>query len=213
MLINSRFYTLGILAAALVASTSTAMATQAGDWLVRARVINVAPATESGDLSTISGAQVDVEAEETVEVDFTYMMTRKLGLELILATTNHDIAGDGILKGTKIGSAGVLPPTLTLQYHFAPHASTRPYAGVGVNYTHFYDVESDLGGTNVELENSVGMSAQVGTDYSLTNGWFMNVDAKYIDMDTTATLTGAVNGSVDVDIDPWVLSMGIGKSF
>jgi outer membrane protein W len=32
-------------------------------------------------------------------------------------------------------------------------------------------------------------------------------------MSTTATLSGAVNGEVAVDIDPWILGVGVGKRF
>ena len=30
------------------------------------------------------------------------------------------------------------PPTVSLQYHFLPDAKFQPYAGFGVNYTHFF---------------------------------------------------------------------------
>jgi outer membrane protein len=154
-----------------------------------------------------------VGSASTIELDITYMMRRNLGLELILATTEHELSGTGAIDGVSIGTAGVLPPTLTLQYHFAPGNKARPYAGVGVNYTNFYDVESDLAGTDVELDQSVGLAAQAGLDIDMQRGWFFNMDAKYIDMSTTATLSGAVNGEVAVDIDPWILGVGVGKRF
>lgn len=37
-------------------------------------------------------------------------------------------------NGSQVGEAN-LPPTLGLQYHFAPQAISRPYTGMGVNDT------------------------------------------------------------------------------
>ena len=116
----------------------------------------------------------------------------------------------------------VLPPTLLAQYHFAPNATIRPYIGAGVNFTLFYDedatdgFETAAGGeSNVDLDESVGLAGQVGLDIG-SGDWFFNIDVKYIQMDTTATITtpGAL-GTVDVDVDinPWVLGIGFGKRF
>ena len=35
-------------------------------------------------------------------------------------------------------AAGVLPPTVTLQYHFTPEQKFSPYVGAGLNYSFFY---------------------------------------------------------------------------
>ncbi|MEO0700040.1 MAG: OmpW family outer membrane protein, partial [Pseudomonadota bacterium] len=44
--------------------------------------------------------------------------------------------------------------------------------------------------------------------------WFLNVDVKYIDIDTEATLnTGGLINTVDVDLDPFVAGFGIGRRF
>jgi outer membrane protein len=64
------------------------------------------------------------------------------------------------------------------------------------------------------MDSSWGLSAQVGVDYALDRNWFINLDAKYIRMDTTAELdSGGVVREVDVDIDPWFLSIGVGRRF
>ena len=47
--------------------------------------------------------------------------------------------------GGQIGTFKHLPPTLTLQYHFAPGANVRPYVGAGVNYTRFSSVNLPAG--------------------------------------------------------------------
>ena len=70
-----------------------------GDWLVRGRLIHVAPNDSSGAVSTLSGSGVAVGASSTLELDFTYMLNPNLWLELILATTKHDLKGKGTIAG------------------------------------------------------------------------------------------------------------------
>ncbi len=200
-------------------STMLAIPAQASDWLVRARVIHVSPDDSSSQVPNVAGSGVSPDSATTLELDFTYMLSPNLGLELILATTPHDVSGTGTLAGADVGKVKLLPPTLTLQYHFAPRAKIRPYAGVGVNYTHFYD--DKLGAallansaTDIDYDDSFGLAAQAGVDFDINKDWFVNLDVKYIQIDTTATISGgALAGNVNVDINPWVFGVGIGTRF
>jgi len=151
---------------------------------------------------------------------------------LILGSSKHDVdpqgaalvgALDGLAPGTggyDVIDAWALPPTLTLQYHFMPDSNVRPYAGIGLNYTIFYseDVQGPLAinGATVNMRPSLGWAAQIGADFDLSDsGWFANVDVKYIDMDTRAEFRGTAVGdvNVDVEINPVVFGIGIGKRF
>lgn len=211
----------GLMLAATTVASHAAFANDQGDLLVRGRIINVNPNDSSGAVSTIGGSGVTVDGKSTVELDFTYMVRPNIGLELILATTKHDIKGDGTISALgKVGETGVLPPTLTAQYHFAPKASIRPYAGLGINYTLFYGAKTSssldgaLGSTSISLDNSFGLAAQAGVDIDINKDWFMNLDLKYINISTTAHLDSTgTQRTVDVDINPWVLGIGIGKAF
>lgn len=193
----------------------------AGDWLVRLRALHVSPNDDSNAVSTLPGSSVGVESDTTLELDFTYFVTRNLGVELILGSSQHDLEGRGSIAALgKIADVRTLPPTVTLQYHFRPGAQVSPYAGIGVNYTKFYDqeasssLESALGPTNVDLDSSWGLSGQLGVDISFHRNWFLNLDVKYIRMDTTAELdSGGVVRKVGVDIDPWFIGVGVGRRF
>lgn len=193
----------------------------AGDWLVRLRALHVSPNDDSGSVSTLPGSSVSVGSDTTLELDFTYFVTRNLGIEAILGTSQHDINAGGSIAGLgKIAEVRTLPPTVTLQYHFQPDASVRPYAGIGVNYTKFYNqkasssLESALGPTSVDLDGSWGLSGQLGVDVDINRDWFVNFDAKYIRMNTTANLkSGGVVRKVDVDINPWFFGVGVGRRF
>lgn len=68
------------------------------------------------------------------------MIKENIAIELLAATPfSHDIKGTGALAGVgKVGETKQLPPTLSVQYHFSPKASVRPYVGAGINYTIFF---------------------------------------------------------------------------
>jgi len=197
---------------------------RAGDILLRGRAIVVAPQEESSGISpAFPGEKVKVSDYYAPEVDVTYMVADHVGLELIAATTRHKVSGRTGTTGSigRLASSWVLPPTLTLQYHFAPGARVRPYVGAGVNYTLFYKekasrgLEAAVGETDVRLKNSLGATVQAGVDFDLGTNLFLNLDAKWIDMDTTARLSTTAAGvqRVKVHLDPLVFGVGIGTRF
>ena len=172
--------------------------------MVRARAIDVAPNASS----SISG--LDVNGQWSPELDFSYFFTKNIAAELILATTRHEAT----LNGTSLGNVSVLPPTLTLQYHFTDMGAFQPYIGGGLNVTWFYNNDLQLpGGTKLGVDNtSVGGALQAGFDYEIAKGWFLNLDAKYIWMSTNITLPGGAN-LTNLKIDPWVYGIGVGYRF
>lgn len=194
---------------------------RAGDILVRARAILVAPNERSGSiLPAFPGETVKVDNRVMPEVDATYMASDHIGLELIASTTKHAISG---VRGTtggigRLASTWVLPPTLTVQYHVAPTRHVRPYVGAGINYTIFWNeaasdgLRTAVGPTEVHLKDSVGWAAQAGVDIDITRRVFLNLDIKYIDVDTTARLDNAALGRqrVNVSLDPLVIGIGVG---
>jgi len=210
-----------LLAGVAAAFAVTPALAKEGDVLVRARAIVVAPNESSGAVSGIPGSKVGVGDSVMPEVDFTYMATNHIGAELILATTKHSVSGRGTISGLgDVANTWVLPPTLTLQYHFAPDGKVRPYLGAGINYSIFYSgkatpsLNAALGPTKVKLGDSVGYALQAGVDVPVSKKVFVNFDVKYIDMKTTARLTsGATLRTARVKIDPIVAGMGIGFRF
>ena len=209
-------------AAVLMVTGETAMAAQ-GDWLVRLRGIVVSPTENtSGVMPDLTDASVEVDNAIVPELDFTYFLTDNIAAELILATSPHGINGTGIIADRgEVADVMVLPPTLTLQYHFMPDGAFRPYLGVGVNYTIFYSEDASdslvdaLGGaTDVDLDDSFGVAFQAGVDVPINDRWFINADVKYIQIDTDATLTtGDTVRTIEVDLDPIVAGVGVGFRF
>lgn len=197
--------TLAVAAAVFAALSPTANAHEAGDWLVRVGAGMVDPKSDNGDIASVdSGA--------AVVFNGTYMLTSTLGLELLAATPfSHDIelAGDG----TKVGETKHLPPTVSLQYHFPTGGPFQPYAGLGLNYTLFFDEETSgpLAGGDLDLDDSFGIAAQLGFDYDINESMFFNIDARWINIETDAELNGAALEKVE--IDPMVYSLTIGWKF
>ncbi len=194
---------------------------QAGDVLLRARAITVAPNERSGSvLPAFPGEKLRVDNSFMAEVDVTYMATDHLGFELIASTTRHHADGRTGTTGSigRLASTWVLPPTLTAQYHFLPRTSVRPYVGAGINYTVFWNekasggLQAAVGPTRVHMKDSVGWAAQAGVDVDLARKVFLNLDVKYIDVDTRASLrtTKAGTQHVRIDLDPLVFGVGVG---
>ena len=212
-----------MLAVAMALGTSAAHA-EAGDTFIRIRGIMIAPTESSGGiLPTFPTEEVKVNNSVMPEVDITHMVSNNVGLELIAATTKHNASGTSGTTGGigKLASTWVLPPTLTVQYHFAPEAKVRPYVGAGVNYTMFYSekpsagLEAAVGQTDVNLKDSFGWAAQAGVDIDLNEKMFLNFDVKYIDIDTTARLATTAIGTqrVKISLDPIVIGVGVGFRF
>jgi outer membrane protein len=188
-----------LLAVALVLLGSGVASAAVDDpWMMRTRLIGVLP----NDSGTDELDEVSVSTNLTVEVDFTRFLTERLALELVVATTGHSLK----IEDFSIGSVGLIPPTLTLQYHFAPDGSARPYIGVGVNYTIFYQQSGLL--DDLDLKNSFGWDGQFGVDFTVGKGVLLNLDIKYINVETDVSIDGMDLGKVK--INPWVIGFGVG---
>ncbi len=215
----------------LMIASGSALATEKGDILVRSRVINIAPNVSSGQINNTTGGAfsppsgIDVESKTTLDIDFTYMVSDHVGIELLLdLSSTHDIVATGSLAGLgKIGEVTVLPPSLIAQYHFTPHANVRPYVGAGINYTFFFNekttdsLTTGLGAasTSHDVKDTFSYLVQAGVDIDIDKTWFLNIDAKYFFMDTTATISanGAEVVTVGFDLDPLVVGVGVGMRF
>lgn len=215
---------LNAVAGLAIVAGATPAAAEAGDWILRARAIMVAPQdSSSGITPAFPNEDVSVDTAFAPELDITYMVTNNIGIELIAATTKHSVTGrTGTTGGIgKLADSWVLPPTLTVQYHFAPEGSIRPYVGAGLNYTIFYSerasasLEAAVGPTSVRLSDSFGWAVQGGVDVPVNDRLAINFDIKYIDMDTRARLSTTAAGvqTVKVDINPLVVGVGLGIRF
>ena len=190
----------------LVAGLTIAAAAQAGegDWVTRVRGTYLNFHNGQNSLPV----KVEADSRWIPEVDFSYYLTDKVSTELVLTYPQKvDIS----VNGAAAGSVKALPPTLLAQYHFGTaDAAFSPYVGAGLNLTLFSSRSVLNGGAHIS-KSSVGPAAQVGADYALSGAWSLNVDQKYIMMNTNVYVGSSKAGKLD--LDPWVASLGIGYRF
>ncbi len=217
-----------LMAAGAAMTAASAMA-EDNPWMVRGRVIGVLP--DEGANLTVGGASlagdVAIEDQYVPELDITYFFNDNIAVELILAVTPHDVSAvnvtvPGALTNATVdlGDVWLLPPTVTLQYHFDTGTAFKPYVGAGVNATFFFNEDQGSVADGIEYDPSFGGAIQAGIDYDLDGepgGWLFNADIKkvWINTDVTVDFTSALGATVDadVDIDPVIVGLGFGYKF
>ncbi len=203
------------------------------EWRIRLRGVGVLP-QESAAIGVIGG-DAKISDSFIPELDFTYFFTRHWAAELILGTTRHKVStvssdlsaiGGGTHADVDLGKVWLLPPTLTLQYHF-PVGKFNPYLGAGINYTIFYSADQGPVVKDIAYKDKFAFAAQAGVDYDISKRFFVNIDLKKIFLSTTATVDASnltpagspglapVLGNIkaDVKINPWLAGAGIGYRF
>ncbi|MFN8362601.1 MAG: OmpW family outer membrane protein [Cloacibacterium normanense] len=197
----------------------------AQNWQVRLRGVAVQP-NEKSEVSAIGG-DVNISNSFIPELDFTYFFNKNVAAELILGTTKHDVKTTGsnltAIGGpasaeVDLGSVWLLPPTLTLQYHFYPTKTLKPYLGAGLNYTIFYSVDEGSVVKGLDYDNAVGFALQGGLDYMLNDKYFLNFDIKklFLKTDVNVDATNLASGlkiPAEVNIDPLLIGFGVGMKF
>ncbi|MEL7439259.1 MAG: outer membrane protein OmpW [Pseudomonadota bacterium] len=189
-----------------------------GDFILRVGAASVVP-NDSSDKILGSQYELEVNSDTQLGLTFGYMFTDNISLEVLAATPfSHDISTD--LVGKDIGSTKHLPPTVMVQYYFGDSQSKfRPYVGAGLNYTIFFDegfnsTGKGAGLSDLKLDDSFGLAANVGLDYMINDKWFLNASAWYANIETEATYKAAgAKQKTDVEINPWVFMISGGYKF
>jgi outer membrane protein len=218
----------GLILSALTLSP-LAFANQAGDFIVRGGATMVNPDSDNSNIM-LGGADstmtLTVDDNTQLGLNFVYFYDNNWAIELLAATPfTHDVTiqdKNSVLgvDGANLGEVSHLPPTLSALYYFDTNSAFKPYVGVGINYTVFFDEDfaaapKSLGLSNLDLDGSFGLSAQLGADYHLDEKWSINASIRYIDISTEATFDvgGASVGKANIDVDPMVYSLMLGYKF
>lgn len=198
-------------ATAVLLWANTAVAKEAGDWIIRAGVSYIDPKSDNGTVNGASPIELDVGSATMLTFDGTYMITSNFGVELLAALPfKHDIDGQLGNQSVELATVKHLPPTLSAVYHFNSAGKFQPYLGAGLNWTIFFDEnEKDaLGGSSLKLTNSLGLAAVAGIDIALSERMFLNGNIRYMDIDSDVKLDG--EKVAKASIDPWVYAINIG---
>lgn len=210
--------TLVVLAAMM--APMLANAHQAGDFLFRAGAATVRPNAGSDDV--LGQGSFNADNNTQLGLTFGYMVTDNIGVELLAATPfRHKVSLNGAAVNGNIATVRDLPPSLMAQYYFGgKQDKLRPYLGLGVNYTTFFDEKFNDNGkgaglSNLSLKDSWGIAAQAGLDYNLDEHWMLNMSVWWMNIETKTRFDDA-NGNhhnIDTRLDPWVFMFGAGYRF
>jgi outer membrane protein len=216
--------TVRLLAAALAAATAAqtlpaAAGSESGNVMVRVLGTVVAPdssASVSGPAGPIAGADAEASTEVIPAATISYFLNKNIALELFCCFSKHEVDGKGAISGLgEVADTWIFPPAVTLQYHFDGLGAFKPYVGAGFQYIYAFDEgvgDNALGATKVKVDDAFGLTLQAGIDISVGGGWYLNADVKktWIEHDVTWVGTGI---SADLELDPWIISAGVGYRF
>ncbi|NAZ48058.1 outer membrane protein OmpW [Vibrio toranzoniae] len=202
--------------------STNVLAHKEGDFIIRAGAATVSPNDSSGAVLDNSDLEFSVDSDTQLGLTFGYMFTDNLSFEVLAASPfSHNISVNGL---GKVADTKQLPPMFMVQYYFGEaNSDFRPYVGAGINYTVFFDESLNSTGksaglSDLSLDDSWGLAANIGIDYMINEDWFLNASVWYADIGTTAKYKQTVGGittqySTDVDIDPWAFMIGGGYNF
>ncbi|MBB1332711.1 outer membrane beta-barrel protein [Pseudoalteromonas sp. SR44-5] len=213
------------LSAALLTSLLIASPFASANLSVNVGAINVNPDNSSSAINEDPSLGLKGSSDTQLGITVDYAFNDQWVLELVAATPfSHEVNGAGGLAGNKIADIKQLPPSLIAQYHFLESTSAfRPFVGVGINYTVFFDeqpsaaLKTVLGTDNVEvkLDNSFGFVAQAGFNYMLDQNWGVHAMVSIMDIETDATVYAGGKQALTstVKIDPVVAMLGVKYAF
>jgi len=192
----------------------------ANTFMVRLRAIGVLPHPTASSVSIIGG-DINATSQAAPELDVSYFFTDNIALELIAASTRHNVSvTNSALGKVDVGSIWILPPTVTLQYHFFPKERFSPYIGAGVNMSFFYASKpNEPTIRSWSLGSTFGPAIQVGFDYNIAGNWFLNMDVKQIFMRVQGPVHTNIGGPRGTTVqartwlNPTVVGVGVGYRF
>lgn len=159
----------------------------------------------------VLGASVKVDPQLTLVVEAGMFVTRNIAISLTAGVPPRvDIMGKGTIAPLgRLGGMTYGPSTLTAHYHFMDLGRFQPYIGLGPTFLLVMGT-TDGALSNLKVNNSVGIAAQIGADYMFTEklGMFVDVKKAYLRTTSTGNL-GPFPTKSSVKLDPLVVHTGM----
>jgi outer membrane protein len=179
---------------------------------------------------TPSGLNLRVANVNTLYFAYLRRVTSHLSVELAagIPPETHTYAvgpatvGSVPFNGQEVATAKWFSPSVLLDYMFLDeHSNLRPYAGVGINYTHFYERNATAPGnaitggpTATYLSDSIGPAATLGVFYRFAKNF--NAIASYnlaqVNSNFDANTSG-ISRTTTVHFNPRAVVVAVGYSF
>jgi outer membrane protein W len=207
--------------------------------------------SESGDLystdptlPTPAGITASVKNIDAAIFTYDYNFNENWSLELGLGlppTVKLETQMAGMNLG-EVGEATSFAPTVLAIYNFPLQNGFNVYAGLGINYTKFEDVEVYQNFSNIilqlspvtipspfaemttssgEIDDSVGVAFKLGASYDINEYWL--VDLSYSFYDVTADITNTtiipipglnpIVQKMSIDVNPHIYTFAVGYRF
>jgi outer membrane protein len=131
-------------------------------------------------------------------------------------------AGSIPFDGQEVATAKWFSPTLLIDYKFLERTDAlRPYVGIGINYTRFYDLRSTATGdainggpTSVKLSRSVGPVGAVGATYQVTPAISLTASYSLLRVNSHySSDTAGIVRTTTIHFNPRVAVLAAGFSF
>ncbi|MFY2763230.1 OmpW/AlkL family protein [Arenimonas sp. MALMAid1274] len=171
---------------------------------------NTDPKSDNG---TLAGADASVNDDWSLTGSAAYGFNDSWSVELWsgLAKYEHDVSLAGL--GT-IASVEHRPTTLSVNYHFLPESSFRPFLGVGYGWVNVSGerTRGALAGLGIDGDNANGLSLTLGADWYLSENFFLRADVRKIDFDTEVTVETLGNVGT-AEVDPLIYGISAGFRF
>ncbi|MGJ7546526.1 OmpW/AlkL family protein [Variovorax sp. LT1R16] len=211
-------------AALAVLGSGSALAQNAGDWVLGAGWLHFAPQDSSKPLTftspinaVVPGSGSGVDSSNTLGLSAVYFIDSRWAVEGVFGVPpKFNLQGEGSLAPIgKLGEAKQWSPTLLAKYYFGNgNDAFRPFLGLGATYVWYSDVnltpglQGALGGrlgrppgstsTTAKLDKSFAPVFNLGAAWQFDKHWGLSFSVSYIPLKTTAKLTTRTAGGTTI---------------
>jgi len=140
--------------------------------------------------------------------NFTYYLNDNFALNTAAGVTRHEFSNAGGI----LGKATMAPFHLMAQYHFMPKADFRPYVGVGIHHTVFFNKSGPAFDNLDRFKADTGAVLQAGFSYTVSKDYFVNFDVKKFYLETNVTPRGGAKLET-ITLNPVLIGLAVGKQF
>ena len=193
------------LAAALAASGANAQS-----FSLTLGYQNTDPKSDNGQLA---GADATVNDDWSLTGSAAYAFNDNWSVELWsgLAKFEHEVSLAGL--GT-VASVEHRPTTLSVNYHFAPDSTVRPFIGLGYGWVNVSGERTlgALSGLGIDGSNANGIAFGAGLDWFVSDNVFIRADVRRLSFETDVTVETLGNVGT-AEVDPIVYGISAGLRF
>lgn len=189
-------------ALALVVSTP---ALAEDDQRFRLHAIWVSPSDGFAD----QGLTIDADDALGGRVAWERVWGGRYGLELAASTTVHSSSSSFEGAAVSVGDTRLVPATAAFNLHFAAGSRIDLYAGAGLAYVSYSDVEVAFPGAPNErfaIDDELTWLAQLGVDVPIGQTLGLSFGLQYLAAEAELQVLGGV---AELSIEPWIGQAGL----